>query len=74
MLTNSKATSGFAVNDLQKAREFYEGTLGLQVEELDAEHGVTRLKLGGGGNLSSANSPRCRSAGVNGPWTALCDR
>jgi catechol 2,3-dioxygenase-like lactoylglutathione lyase family enzyme len=49
MFTNSKATSGFAVNDLQKAREFYEGTLGLQVEELDAEHGLTRLKLGGGG-------------------------
>ena len=45
MLTTSKATSGFAVNDLDKAREFYEGTLGLSVEVLDAEHGVTKLKL-----------------------------
>ena len=45
MLGASKATSGFAVNDLDKAREFYEGTLGLGVEVLDAEHGVTRLKL-----------------------------
>jgi catechol 2,3-dioxygenase-like lactoylglutathione lyase family enzyme len=45
MLGKSKATSGFAVNDLNKAREFYEGTLGLSVEVLDQEHGVTRLKL-----------------------------
>jgi len=45
MLGESKATSGFAVNDLNKAREFYEGTLGLEVEILDAEHGLTRLKL-----------------------------
>jgi catechol 2,3-dioxygenase-like lactoylglutathione lyase family enzyme len=45
MLGASKATSGFAVNDLNKAREFYEGTLGLSVEVLDQEHGVTRLKL-----------------------------
>lgn len=44
MLGSSKATSGFAVNDLNKAREFYEGTLGLSVEVLDQEHGLTRLK------------------------------
>jgi len=48
MLTDNKATSGFAVNDLNKAREFYEGTLGLRVEVLDEENGVTILKLGGG--------------------------
>jgi predicted enzyme related to lactoylglutathione lyase len=45
MLGESKATSGFAVNDLNKAKEFYEGTLGLGVEVLDSEHGLTRLKL-----------------------------
>jgi catechol 2,3-dioxygenase-like lactoylglutathione lyase family enzyme len=45
MLGNNKATSGFAVNDLKQAREFYEGTLGLEVEELDRQYGVTRLKL-----------------------------
>jgi catechol 2,3-dioxygenase-like lactoylglutathione lyase family enzyme len=45
MLSTSMATSGFAVDDLDKAREFYEGTLGLSVEVLDAEHGVTKLKL-----------------------------
>src|SRR3954452_15390176 len=45
MLSASKATSGFAVHDLKKAKDFYEGVLGLSVEVLDAEHGVTRLKL-----------------------------
>ncbi|HET7507518.1 MAG TPA: VOC family protein [Solirubrobacterales bacterium] len=45
MLGESKATSGFAVSDLNKARDFYERTLGLEVEVLDAEHGLTRLKL-----------------------------
>jgi catechol 2,3-dioxygenase-like lactoylglutathione lyase family enzyme len=51
MLMDSKAISGFAVNDMGAAREFYEGTLGLEVEELDAEHGVAKLKLGGGGEV-----------------------
>jgi catechol 2,3-dioxygenase-like lactoylglutathione lyase family enzyme len=45
MLGQSKATSGFAVNDMNKAREFYEGTLGLSVEVLSEEHGLTRLQL-----------------------------
>ena len=45
MLGSSKATSGFAVSDLNRAREFYEGTLGLRVEVLDQEHGLTKLKL-----------------------------
>ena len=48
MLTHSKANSGFAVDDLKAARDFYEGTLGLSVEELSREHGVTMLKLTGG--------------------------
>lgn len=51
MLGTSKATSGFAVNDLDKAREFYEGTLGLGVEVLVEEHGVTALKLAGGNQV-----------------------
>jgi catechol 2,3-dioxygenase-like lactoylglutathione lyase family enzyme len=48
MLSDNKATSGFAVDDLGRAREFYEGTLGLEVEVLDQQYGVTRLKLAGG--------------------------
>jgi catechol 2,3-dioxygenase-like lactoylglutathione lyase family enzyme len=37
MLTNSKAFSGFAVDDVQKAREFYGEALGLETSE---EHGL----------------------------------
>jgi catechol 2,3-dioxygenase-like lactoylglutathione lyase family enzyme len=34
MLANSKAFSGFAVDDLDKARAFYGDTLGLKVEPM----------------------------------------
>jgi catechol 2,3-dioxygenase-like lactoylglutathione lyase family enzyme len=44
MLESSKAFSGFAVPDLQKAREFYESTLGLKVSE---ENGLLTLHLAG---------------------------
>ena len=43
MLANSKAFSGFAVDDLDKARHFYGETLGLSVELLDAENGLLSL-------------------------------
>ena len=33
MFANTKAFSGFAVDDIAKAKEFYEGTLGLRVSE-----------------------------------------
>jgi catechol 2,3-dioxygenase-like lactoylglutathione lyase family enzyme len=57
MLETSKATSGFAVKDLDQAREFYEGTLGLRVEVLDEEHGVAMLKLAGGYEVLMYLSP-----------------
>ena len=44
MLTNSKAFSGFAVDDLQQARRFYGETLGLEVTE---DHGLLTLHLAG---------------------------
>ena len=44
MLGKSKAFSGFAADDLEKAREFYEGTLGLEVS---AEDGLLTLLLAG---------------------------
>ena len=47
MLGDNKATSGFAVKDMDAARDFYEGTLGLRVQALDEEHGVAALKLAG---------------------------
>ena len=43
MLGNVKAFNGFAVDDLQAAREFYEDTLGLKVSVVDEEHGLLSL-------------------------------
>jgi catechol 2,3-dioxygenase-like lactoylglutathione lyase family enzyme len=45
MFKDTKAFSGFAVDDLERAREFYEGTLGLEVS---TEMGLLNLKLAGG--------------------------
>jgi catechol 2,3-dioxygenase-like lactoylglutathione lyase family enzyme len=47
MLANSKAFSGFAVDDLQKAQQFYGDTLGLNVELLDEQNGLLTLHLAG---------------------------
>jgi catechol 2,3-dioxygenase-like lactoylglutathione lyase family enzyme len=48
VFTNSRAYSGFAVDDLQKAREFYGETLGLKTSVLDEENGLITLHLAGG--------------------------
>lgn len=55
MLGDKKATSGFAVKDLDAAHEFYEGTLGVEIEVLTEEFGVTALKLAGGDVLMYLN-------------------
>jgi catechol 2,3-dioxygenase-like lactoylglutathione lyase family enzyme len=47
MLESSKAFSGFAVDDLDKASQFYGETLGLRMEVLDAENGLLTLHLPG---------------------------
>jgi catechol 2,3-dioxygenase-like lactoylglutathione lyase family enzyme len=47
MFTNTKAYSGFAVDDLQKAQEFYGETLGLKTTMLDEENGLLSLELAG---------------------------
>jgi catechol 2,3-dioxygenase-like lactoylglutathione lyase family enzyme len=44
MFTNVKAFSGFAVDDLQKAKRFYSETLGLRVSE---EYGLLTLHIAG---------------------------
>ena len=43
MLANAKAFSGYAVDDLEKARAFYADTLGVRVEVLDADNGLMTL-------------------------------
>ena len=46
MLAESKAFSGFAVDDVPRAKAFYEETLGLETSE---EHGRRTLHLAGAG-------------------------
>ena len=45
VLGDTKAYSGFAVDDMDKARDFYAGTLGLRTSE---DHGQVWLHLAGG--------------------------
>jgi catechol 2,3-dioxygenase-like lactoylglutathione lyase family enzyme len=44
MLHDSKAFSGFSVDDIEKAKAFYADTLGIDVGE---ENGMLRLKIAG---------------------------
>jgi catechol 2,3-dioxygenase-like lactoylglutathione lyase family enzyme len=46
MFKDTEAFSGFAVPDIDAAKEFYGGTLGLEVS--DEEMGVLGIKLGSG--------------------------
>ncbi len=54
MLNDSRAFSGFSVNDKTAARDFYGQTLGLEVE--DGPMGLT-LKLAGGNNIFVYTKP-----------------
>jgi catechol 2,3-dioxygenase-like lactoylglutathione lyase family enzyme len=49
MFKNTKAVSGFSVNDLQKAKDFYKDTLGLEVTE--GSMGILTLHISGGGEI-----------------------
>src|SRR5919106_5851444 len=48
MLKHSKAFSGFSAGDIAKEKEFYAGTLGLNVSE---SHGILTLHLAGGNDV-----------------------
>jgi predicted enzyme related to lactoylglutathione lyase len=48
MFANTKATNGFAVDDIDAAKKFYGETLGLGVTVLSEEYGVTSIQLAGG--------------------------
>ncbi|MEX2593837.1 MAG: VOC family protein [Anditalea sp.] len=49
MFKNSKAFSGFSVNDLQKAKEFYSKVLGLEVKDNPMK--ILELNISGGNNI-----------------------
>jgi len=57
MLANAKATSGFAVDDVEAARRFYGETLGVGVTVLDEENGLAQLNLAGGRNTLVYRKP-----------------
>ena len=50
MFRKAKAFSGFSVDDLAKAREFYGKTLGLEIIE-DEKMGIMTLRLGTGAEI-----------------------
>lgn len=49
MFRETKAFSGFSVNDIQKAKDFYGQTLGLEVTE--EAMGILTLHISGGGKI-----------------------
>ena len=48
MFANTKATNGFAVDDIEAAKRFYGETLGLGTTDLSEEFGVMSIQLAGG--------------------------
>ena len=58
MLTDSPAFSGFSVDDPEKARAFYEETLGLPVTVVEGARGsALRLRLGSGADVFVYTKP-----------------
>jgi predicted enzyme related to lactoylglutathione lyase len=47
MFEKTRAFSGFAVDDVDKAQQFYGETLGVKTEVLDEENGIMSLHLAG---------------------------
>jgi catechol 2,3-dioxygenase-like lactoylglutathione lyase family enzyme len=48
MLDATKAFGGFSVDSLERAKAFYGGTLGLEVNDVPQMPGILMLKVGGG--------------------------
>ena len=63
MLRESKAFSGFSVDDLDAARSFYGDTLGLDVTVLDESMGLLALDLAGGARVMVYAKPTHQPAG-----------
>ena len=59
MFANTKAFSGFAVDDLEKARQFYGETLGIKTSE---QYGLMTLHLAGDRNTLVYPKPGHRPA------------
>ncbi len=57
MFEHTEAFSGFAVDDIGKAQDFYGGTLGLKTSVLDPEHGLLSLHIAGGHDVLVYEKP-----------------
>jgi catechol 2,3-dioxygenase-like lactoylglutathione lyase family enzyme len=62
MLKDSKAFSGFSVDDLEAARGFYGDTLGLDVTVLDESMGLLSLDLASGATVMVYAKPTHKPA------------
>jgi predicted enzyme related to lactoylglutathione lyase len=51
MFADTEAFSGFAVPDLEQAKEFYGQTLGLNVSDIDEQNGLLNLHIAGGRDI-----------------------
>src|SRR5690606_5521674 len=60
MFKDSYAFSGFSVNDLRQARDFYQGTLGLEVEE--NAMGILEVSIKGGSRVIIYPKPNHKPA------------
>src|SRR5688572_17469719 len=62
MLKDTNAFSGFSVNDLRKAKEFYGKTLGLEVSEVPEMEDMLELHLGSGAKVLIYPKPDHKAA------------
>jgi predicted enzyme related to lactoylglutathione lyase len=60
MLKDSRGFAGFSVNDVQKAKAFYSGVLGLTVS--DGEMGILDIQIGGGNHVIAYPKPNHQPA------------
>ncbi len=57
MFKDVKAFSGFSVNDIEKAKDFYGKTLGLEVSEVPEMKGLLNLFIKGGNRIIIYSKP-----------------
>ena len=57
MFKNAKAFSSFSVNDIQKAKDFYGWTLGLDVAEVPEMKGLLNINIEEGGKVMLYEKP-----------------
>ena len=57
MFKDTPAFSSYSVNDINKAKEFYSHTLGLEVSDVPGMNGLLRLKIKGSNDVMIYSKP-----------------